>query len=112
MITTQKNLNNDKRAKQYLINEIMEATPQQLLLKTYDYAILNCKKQNMIETNNAIQTLINALNFDNESVREVSTGLLKLYLFCQQKMRDKEYPVVLKILTDLRQSWVEAFNKA
>ncbi len=112
MNTTLKNLNNDKRAKQYLIKEIMEATPQQLLLKTYDFAIMNCKKQNLIETNNALQTLINALRFDNDDVREVSAGLMKLYLFCQQKMRKKDYPVVLKVLTDLRQSWVQAFNNS
>jgi len=103
--------NHSTRMNQYLIKEIMEATPQQLLIKVYDFAILNCNKHNMVKTNNALQELINSLNYDTEPVRQISTGLLKLYLFCQDQMRKQKYDVVNKILVELRATWLEAFKK-
>ncbi|MDP3682599.1 MAG: flagellar protein FliS [Ignavibacteria bacterium] len=103
--------NNQKRMNQYLVKEIMEATPQQLLIKVYDFAIANCNKHNMIKTNNAIQELINSLNFDTEPVKDISTGLLRLYLYCQDQMRKKNYEIVSTILVDLRATWLEAFSK-
>jgi len=103
--------NHSTRMNQYLIKEIMEATPQQLLIKVYDFAILNCNKHNMVKTNNALQELINSLNYDTEPVRQISHGLLKLYLFCQDQMRKQKYDVVNKILVELRATWLEAFKK-
>lgn len=96
---------------QYLVKEIMEASPKQLLIKLYDFAIVNCNKHNMVKTNNAIQELINTLNFDTEPVREISTGFLRLYLYCQDQMRLKNYDIVNTILVELRTAWVEAFRK-
>ena len=102
--------NKSNRTNQYLVNEIMEATPGQLILKVYDFAIVNCRKQNMTKTNDALQVLINALRFDNEEVKAVSTGLFKLYQYCQEQMRKKNYEIVYKILTELKESWITAFN--
>ena len=101
---------NQKMAKQYLVKEVMEATPQQLLIKIYDFAIVQCQKRNLIKTNQAIQELINALDFNDEKVKEFSNGLFKLYLYCQEQMRQKNYDIVHKILTELRDSWLAAFN--
>jgi flagellar protein FliS len=99
-----------KRLNQYLVKEIMEATPQQLLLKIYDAAIVNCQKKDLLRTNNTIQQLINSLRFDTDEVKEISQGLLRLYLFCQDEMRKKNYQLVYKILSDLRESWSKAFS--
>ena len=99
-----------QRINQYLVKEIMDASPQQLLIKIYDFAILNCQRRNMVKTNNAIQELINSLNFTDDSAREISIGLLRLYQFCQEQMRKKEYEIVYKILTELRDTWRNAFN--
>ena len=35
---------NNNRANAYVVNEIMNATPQQLLIKVYDFAIAQCKE--------------------------------------------------------------------
>jgi len=102
---------NRNRLNQYLVNEITQATPQQLLLKIYDFAIINCKKQNLAKTNEALQVLINGLSFENKPVKEVSTGLLRLYQYCQEEMRNKNYMIVYKILNELKESWIIAFNK-
>ena len=98
-------------ANQYLVKEIMEASQEKLLLKVYDYAIVHCQKQNMIKTNKALQVLIDALRYDEEAAKEISTGLFKLYQFCQFKMREGDYNIVHQILTELRKSWVDIFNK-
>ena len=101
---------NNNQMNSYLVKEIMEASPQQLLIKVYDFAIVNCQRQNIEKTNKALQELINALRFDGDDVREISIGLLKLYQFCQEEMRNRNFEIVLKILTDLRESWRNAFN--
>ena len=102
--------NKGNRSNAYLVKEIMEATPQKLLIKIYDYAIVNCKKGNMVQTNNALSELINALRFDDEKAKNISTGLLKLYQFCQDEMRKKNHDIVFKILSDLREAWITIFN--
>lgn len=102
--------NNQNRLNQYLVKEILEATPQQLLIKVYDFAIVNCQKHNLEKTNNAIQELINGLRFDEGEVKEISIGLLRLYQFCQDQMRKKNYDIVYKVLTELRESWINAFK--
>ena len=94
----------------YLVKEIMEATPQQLLIKIYDFAILNCQRKNLAKTNQALQELINSLNWEGEDVANVSAGLFRLYQYCQDEMRKKNYDMVYKILTELRDSWLLAFN--
>lgn len=94
----------------YLVKEIMEATPQQLIIKVYDFAIVNCQKQNIEKTNRAIQELINSLKFDDPNAREISIGLLKLYQFCQEEMRTKNFEITLKILTELRETWLNICN--
>lgn len=97
-------------ANQYLAKEILEATPQQLLIKIYDFAITNCQKHDLVKTNNALQELINSLNFTDPPTKELATGLLRLYKYCQDQMRAKNYEIVHKILTELRETWLEAFK--
>ncbi len=99
------------KANSYLFNEIMNATPEKLLLKVYDYAIVNAEKKDMIKTNEAIQVLINALRFDNEEVANISIRLFRLYQFCQDQMRKRNSEIVKRILTELRETWINAFNQ-
>jgi len=100
----------NQRINQYLNNEILSATPEQLIMRIYDFAIVNCQKHNMIKTNDALQVLINALNFDNPAAKEVSMGLMRLYQFCQDQMRKRKYDVVQRVLTELKESWEQALK--
>jgi len=111
MYSSKFNNNKNSKLNPYFVKEILEASPQQLLIKIYDFAIVNCQKHDLYRTNSALQQLINALRYDREDVKEVSIGLLKLYQFCQNEMRNKNYNTVLEILTQLRNSWIEAFSK-
>ena len=94
----------------YLVKDILEATPQQLAIKLYELAIVSCKKHDLRKTNSALQALINGLNFENENVSEISTGLLKLYKFCQDQMRRENYSIVVRILSELKDSWIRVFS--
>ncbi len=94
----------------YLVREILEASPQKLLIRIYDFAITQCKLQDMQKTNRALDELINSLNFEDAKAREISTGLLKLYQYCQDQMRKQNHGVVQTILTDLRDAWLTIFN--
>ncbi len=93
------------RAKNYLTNSVLETTPEKLIMKVYDFAIAKCRAHNLEKTNAALNELIFALNYDSKEVSEVSLGLLKLYKFCQEQMRKRNYDIVEKILSDLRDSW-------
>ncbi len=99
------------KANTYLAKEILEASPQKLLIKVYDFAIVNCKRKNMEKTNRALSELINALNYDEPQAKEIAIGLLKLYQYCQEQMRQGNTEIVATILTDLREAWLTVFNR-
>jgi len=105
------NYNPNNKLNPYLVTELTSAKPDELILKIYDFAILNCKKDNMIKTNDALQVLINSLNFGNQQASEISMGLMRLYEYCQEQMRKHNSPAVLKVLTELKDAWVTALNK-
>lgn len=94
----------------YIVNQISIASPEQLIMKVYDFAILHCQKNDMVKTNEALQVLINALNFSDPAAAEISTGLLKLYQYCQDQMRKNHNQVVFKILSELRETWLESMK--
>lgn len=99
------------RTNPYLVNEIMESSQEKLLIKLYDFAITNCKRQNIEKTNKALNELIFGLRFDTEEVEKISTGLFQLYSYCKDEMRKRNFSMVEKILTELKESWVEILTK-
>lgn len=103
-------LQHNNKLNPYLVKEILDATPQQLIIKVYDFAIVNCQKKNIEKTNKAIQELINALRFDDERFREFSIGLLNLYHFCQEEVRNRNFETAQRFLTELRESWLSNLN--
>ncbi|MEW5841743.1 MAG: flagellar export chaperone FliS [Bacteroidota bacterium] len=100
-----------EKINQYLINQVSASTPEQLILKVYDFAISSCLKHDMLKTNDALQVLINSLNFEDARAKEISVGLLNLYIFCQNQMRKKNFQAVQKILSELRETWQAALRK-
>ncbi len=113
MLTQEKTYGNLKMIKgrknfnPYLRKEIMEASQEKLLLKTYDFAIVHSKKGDVNKTISALDILINSLNLKYEVARQ----LYSLYIFCKEQMMENNSDVVYEILTELKESWVTAFNK-
>ena len=101
---------NRSKLNPYLTNQILNSSPEQLLIKVYDFAVVNSEKKDMIKTNTAIQELIGFLRFDDETYKDLAVSLLRLYQFCQDQARKNNYDVVTKILTELRESWLQAIQ--
>jgi len=99
---------NKRSVNLYLADQILNASPEQLLLKAYDYAVVHAEKKDMIKTNRALQVLIGFLRFDDESYIELSYRLLRLYQFCEDQSRKSNFEIVTKILSELRESWLQA----
>ncbi len=98
-----KGLNNYKE------NAILNATPEELILKLYDLGLLSIKKGDLEKANKVLTELISSLNFDYQ---EVALGFFKLYRFCQNELYKGNTEMPLKILTELRHTWAQAFNLA
>lgn len=99
------------RANAYLANEILDASPEKLIIKIYDFAITQCRCENIGKTNEAIMLLINSLRYDNPESAEISNGLKQLYEFSQDQMRKRNYDIVTKVLTELRQTWIDVISR-
>ncbi len=95
------------RVNPYLEKEVMESSQEKLLLKTYDFALVHCKKRDIQKTNKAIDVLINGLDLQFEVARD----LYSLYQFCKEEMRKENTDLVYSILSGLKDAWVGAFNK-
>jgi flagellin-specific chaperone FliS len=93
----------------YHESDILMARPEQLLLTLYDQAILGCKKQDEGKASSALAKLIDALDFD---YAEVSTGLFRLYEYLLRMVWKRNFSQALPILSELRQTWTEAIQKA
>jgi flagellin-specific chaperone FliS len=102
---------NNRRVNQYVSNEILNAKPEKLIMKVFDFAILNCQKHNMLKTNEALQVLINALNFEHPEAKKISIGFLRIYRYCQEQMRKQNYDIVYKTLSTLKETWETALSK-
>ncbi len=91
----------------YLENQILNARPEELILKVYDFILLNIKKKNYQKANAGFIELIAALNFDYQ---DVSLGLFKLYTYCQKLIREEKWDEALTIIEELRNTWAKAFK--
>ncbi len=96
-----------RKTNPYLTKEIMEASQEKLLLKTYDFAIVHCKKGDNRKANKAIDVLINGLDIQHQVGRE----LYSLYVFCKEQLNEGNNEIACEILTSLKEAWITAFNK-
>ncbi len=98
-----------KNISQYQVNSILNASPTELILKLYDLAIVSIKRGEIQKANLVLTELIAALNFD---YKDVALGLFRLYRFCQECLYKGRTQEPLDILTELRETWAQAFNLA
>jgi flagellin-specific chaperone FliS len=92
---------------QYREQQVLSASPIQLVLMTYEVAIVSCEAQNGPRASQALTELIGALNFD---AGEVAVGLFRLYEYCLREVRRQHFSSALGILRDLKAAWEEALR--
>lgn len=94
---------NNHQLNSYRKNQILSLNPLQLLIKVYDVAIIGCKARDMERVSKALVELISALRFE---YGEIAQDLFRLYQFCLDNIKKEDYDAPLKILSDLRETWV------
>ncbi|RMF61116.1 MAG: flagellar protein FliS [Calditrichaeota bacterium] len=104
-----KSMNAQKGINQYQQNVILNATPEELILKLYDLGILSIRRNDFEKANLVLTELISALNFEYQ---EEALGLFKLYRYCQDCLYKGNTKEPIHILSELRETWAKAFNLA
>ncbi len=91
----------------YKKSEIMGLTPVQMILKVYDYVIVNSKRRDLSKVNAGLTQLIAALNFD---YKDAALGFFRIYRYCQDQARKENFDEIAKLIGGLRSAWAKAFK--
>ncbi|MPM93945.1 hypothetical protein SDC9_141087 [bioreactor metagenome] len=91
----------------YLEQEVYSWSKEKLILKMYDLFIVSAKRSDTNKMTRVLVELMGALNFEYE---ETATRLYRLYEYCQRCIFQKKIDEALHIITELRNTWAEAFN--
>jgi flagellin-specific chaperone FliS len=94
-------------ANMYRKEHLLNLSPVEVIKKLYDTAILGCKKNDTALAQQAVTELIIGLNFEYE---DISVGLYRLYQYSKDCIRKGELDEAVKVLQELRETWVEAFH--
>ena len=94
-------------APSYMAQEVMLWSPEKIILKTYDFFIVSCKRRDVVKMNKALLHLMESLNFE---YKEESTRLYRLYEYCQKCIFQRQYDEALQIVEGLRQAWAKGFQ--
>ncbi len=91
----------------YLEQEVMSWSKEKIILKMYDLFLVSNKRQDVTKMSKVLIELMGALNFEYE---ETATRLYRLYEYCQRCVFQKKYDEAYHIISELRNSWAQAFN--
>ena len=83
----------------YRNHDIMGASPIRLVIMTYDVAIQACEQQEVKRACDAVTLLRDSLNLD---YRDSSEGFLRLYQWCLECIRDRDFNTAHGVLSELR----------
>lgn len=89
----------------YRTNQVNGAGPLDLLLMTYDAALIGCGQRDLGRTVKALTVLREALDFTYDS--DIAMGFFKLYQYCADLARQGEFDEVARILRELRNTWAQ-----
>jgi len=92
----------------YRTNQVLGASPGQLVLLLYDHVIRCLKNEDMRGASKGLVELMGSLDLDYQ---EVSGRLFSLYEYCLDMVKKSEYEQASKILTEMRQMWAAAIGR-
>jgi flagellin-specific chaperone FliS len=99
---------NQKGIDVYRTNQVMGASPGQLILLLYDHVIRCLKKEDMRGASKGLVELMSSLDLDYQ---EVSGRLFSLYEYCLDLVKKGKYEQASRILTEMRQMWAAAMGR-
>ncbi len=87
---------------QYRVQQVLSASPMQLVLMLYEMAIAGCEARDAQRAGAPITELIGALNFDQG---EIAVDLFRLYEYCHWEIRRGHFRQAADILRGLKRAW-------
>lgn len=91
----------------YLVQKIMSASKEELIKYIYDFAITACAQNDSVKARNALNALIQSLNFD---YKETANTFLNVYRYLMHLINNKRFDEARRMFSDLKKAWVKAFN--
>jgi len=92
----------------YRTNQVMGASPGQLVLLLYDHVIRCLGNEDMRGASKGLVELMGSLDLDYQ---EVSGRLFSLYEYSLDLVKKSEYEQASKVLTEMRQMWATAIGR-
>lgn len=103
-------MNAAARMRQYHTQDVMSASPEQLIVKLYDLGINACHSRNKSKSRKVLLELISALDF--EAAPEIADNLYSLYEYCLTESARGNFGIVAELLEGLREAWKEGVLEA
>lgn len=92
----------------YLVQKVLTASPEQLVVYIFDAAIIACGREDKMKASQAVQALINSLNFDSD--RNIAVKFFQIYHYILNKINAENFDEARKLLDELRKTWSEAMK--
>jgi flagellin-specific chaperone FliS len=91
----------------YQQSQVNFASPGELMLKVYDLGIGACAKGDAEQARAVVIELVNSLNFTYSTI---AVGLLRLYNYCLDLIRQGNLDETKRVLSELRATWAQALS--
>ena len=91
----------------YLVQKVNTASPEELISYLYDIAITACMRKEKARALEAIQALINALDFNQ---RPTAMTFYRVYRHLSDLIAKEEFSAAQNDLREIKQAWNKAFN--
>ncbi len=95
------------RKNPYLVQKVMTASPEQLVLYVFDAALLACSRNDKIKAVEAIQVLISSLRFDYQ---DIATNFYNTYSGIINLVNRAEFDLAKTMISDIKGTWERAMN--
>ncbi|HMA63185.1 MAG TPA: flagellar export chaperone FliS [bacterium] len=91
----------------YLVQKVLSASPEELILYIYDAAIAACANENHSKAAEAIQELINSLNFEK---RTVANTFYRMYQHILHQIHNGKFERARELIKEIRDTWAQAMK--
>jgi len=93
--------------KRYVEQEVLNASPEKLVLMVYDLVLASIKKGDYAKARAGLRELIDSLDFDRGG--ELATRFLALYEYALRQIHEGNPEEAFKIVQVLRDTWYQVF---
>jgi flagellin-specific chaperone FliS len=92
----------------YRTQQVLSTSPERLVLMAYDYVLAGCNVQDKTKASRGLAELIDALDF---SQGDIAVGLLRLYQYAMDRVREGDFDGAVSIIRPLREAWGTALRE-